>query len=76
MIASLRGHHGLTKGFLVCNSSCAVIGIVVPFAALQQMFEEIDHDSVVTMQAVSGAGYPGVSSRSVTYAFLKKRLTT
>lgn len=57
-----RQHHKLEKGFLVCNSNCAVIGIVIPFAALQDKFGPIHQVSVVTMQAVSGAGYPGVSS--------------
>lgn len=55
----VRGH---TKGFLVCNSNCAVIGLVGPFAALQAAFGPISTVSIVTMQAVSGAGYPGVSS--------------
>ena len=53
------------KGFLVCNSNCAVIGIVIPFAALQAKFGPVDQVSVVTMQAVSGAGYPGVSSMDI-----------
>jgi aspartate-semialdehyde dehydrogenase len=60
-----RKHHGLEKGFLVCNSNCAVIGIVIPFAALQDKFGPVDQVSVVTMQAVSGAGYPGVSSMDI-----------
>jgi len=60
-----RKHYGLERGFLVCNSNCAVIGLVIPFAALQLKFGTIDQVSVVTMQAVSGAGYPGVSSMDV-----------
>lgn len=56
---------GLQKGFLVCNSNCAVIGLVIPFAALQARFGKIDAVSVVTMQSVSGAGYPGVSSMDI-----------
>lgn len=46
----------------MCNSNCAVIGLVGPFAALQAAFGPITTVSIVTMQAVSGAGYPGVSS--------------
>lgn len=60
-----RKHYSLEKGFLVCNSNCAVIGLVIPFAALQAKFGPIDIVSVVTMQAVSGAGYPGVSSMDI-----------
>ena len=60
-----RGYFDQKKGFLVCNSNCAVIGVVIPFAALQARFGPIHEASVVTMQAVSGAGYPGVSSMDI-----------
>lgn len=49
----------------MCNSNCAVIGIVIPFAALQSRFGPVESVSVVTLQAVSGAGYPGVSSMDI-----------
>lgn len=65
LIPHQRKTFGLQKGFLVCNSNCAVIGTVIPFAALQAKFGEINTVSVVTMQAVSGAGYPGVSSMDI-----------
>ena len=65
LIPHQRKHHNLTKGLLVCNSNCAVIGIVIPFAALQVKFGPINAVSVVTMQAVSGAGYPGVPSMDI-----------
>jgi aspartate-semialdehyde dehydrogenase len=65
LIPHQRSHYKLSQGFLVCNSNCAVIGIVIPFAALQAKFGEINTVSVVTMQAVSGAGYPGVSSMDI-----------
>ncbi|KAI1454322.1 aspartate-semialdehyde dehydrogenase [Annulohypoxylon moriforme] len=65
LIPHQRAHHNLQKGFLVCNSNCAVIGLVIPFAALQARFGPVDAVSVVTMQAVSGAGYPGVSSMDI-----------
>lgn len=65
LIPHQRSHHKLEKGFLVCNSNCAVIGLVIPFAALQARFGPVDAVSVVTMQAVSGAGYPGVSSMDI-----------
>ncbi|KAH7020651.1 hypothetical protein B0J12DRAFT_395428 [Macrophomina phaseolina] len=65
VVAHQRKHHNLDKGFLVCNSNCAVIGIVIPFAALQARFGPVSEVSVVTMQAVSGAGYPGVSSMDI-----------
>lgn len=57
------GHPGY--GFLVCNSNCAVVGVAVPIFALQEKFGPVSQASVVTMQAVSGAGYPGVSSMDI-----------
>lgn len=65
LIPHQRKQHNLEKGFLVCNSNCAVIGLVIPFAAMQARFGPIETVSVVTMQAVSGAGYPGVSSMDI-----------
>jgi aspartate-semialdehyde dehydrogenase len=43
----------------------AVVGIVVPFAALQAKFGQISEVSVVTLQSLSGAGFPGVSSMDI-----------
>ncbi|KAH6688877.1 aspartate-semialdehyde dehydrogenase [Plectosphaerella plurivora] len=65
LIPHQRAQHGLDKGFLVCNSNCAVIGLVIPFAALQARFGPVEHASVVTLQAISGAGYPGVPSLDI-----------
>ncbi|KAH7358601.1 aspartate-semialdehyde dehydrogenase [Plectosphaerella cucumerina] len=65
LIPHQRAQHNLDKGFLVCNSNCAVIGLVIPFAALQARFGPVEHASVVTLQAISGAGYPGVPSLDI-----------
>ena len=63
IVPAIRSQHGLEKGFLVCNSNCAVVGVVVPVKALAGL-GHIAEASVVTMQAVSGAGFdPGVSSK-------------
>ena len=48
-----RKHYGLDRGCIVCNSNCAVVGVVVPLAALEAKFGPIECCSVVTMQAVS-----------------------
>ena len=53
-----RKHSG---GFMVTNANCSAIGLVLALAPLHQQFE-IDRIFVSTMQAVSGAGYPGVPS--------------
>lgn len=63
VIPAQRKHFGLDKGMLVCNSNCAVVGLAIPAKALIQKFGPIESVSMVTMQAVSGAGYPGVSSK-------------
>jgi aspartate-semialdehyde dehydrogenase len=51
-------------GFLVTNPNCCAIGLVLPLAALEQRFG-IEKLFVATMQAVSGAGYPGVASLDI-----------
>lgn len=52
----------LTKGFIVTNANCSTTGIIPPLQALQNKFGPLDKVLVTTMQAVSGGGYPGVSS--------------
>jgi aspartate-semialdehyde dehydrogenase len=53
-----------SKGFVVTNPNCSAIGLVIALKPLQQHFG-IDTINVVTMQAVSGAGYPGVPSLDI-----------
>jgi aspartate-semialdehyde dehydrogenase len=52
------------RGFIVTNPNCSTIGLVFPLAALQKKFG-IEAVQVVTMQALSGAGYPGVQSLDI-----------
>jgi aspartate-semialdehyde dehydrogenase len=65
LIPYQRKHFNVKNGFLVCNSNCAVIGVVIPFAALQAKFGPDEDVEVFTEQAVSGAGYFGVSSMDI-----------
>jgi aspartate-semialdehyde dehydrogenase len=51
-------------GFVVTNPNCSAIGLVMALAPLEQRFG-IETVMVVTMQAVSGAGYPGVASLDI-----------
>jgi aspartate-semialdehyde dehydrogenase len=51
-------------GYLVTNPNCCAIGLVLPLAPLQARFG-IEKLFVSTMQAVSGAGYPGVASLDI-----------
>ncbi len=48
-------------GFIVTNANCSAIGLVLALAPLHKKFG-IEKIFVSTMQAVSGAGYPGVPS--------------
>lgn len=51
-------------GFMVTNSNCSTMGLVLALAPLHRRFG-IEKIFVVTMQAVSGAGYPGVPSLDI-----------
>lgn len=51
-------------GFVVTNPNCSAIGLVMALAPLHHKFE-LDTVMAVTMQAVSGAGYPGVASLDI-----------
>jgi len=51
-------------GFVVTNPNCSAIGLVVALAPLHERFG-LEKVMVVTMQAVSGAGYPGVASLDI-----------
>ncbi|KAF9030451.1 aspartate-semialdehyde dehydrogenase [Hymenopellis radicata] len=55
----------LKKGFIVTNANCSTTGYVIPLAALEKAFGPIESALVTTMQAVSGAGYPGISSLDI-----------
>src|SRR5881275_1911058 len=51
-------------GYIVTNPNCSAIGLVMALAPLADKFG-IEKVFVVTMQAVSGAGYPGVASMDI-----------
>ena len=55
---------GFGKGFIVTNPNCAVISIAPPLAALHNRFG-VESSVVTTLQAISGAGYPGVASLDI-----------
>src|SRR6185369_15917318 len=65
LIEVQRQKRGFTKGFIVTNPNCSVISIAPPLAAIHRRFG-IDSAIVTTMQAISGAGYPGVPSLDIT----------
>jgi len=53
------------KGFIVTNPNCSAIGIALPLAPLHQRFG-VEAVIATTLQAISGAGYPGVPAMDIT----------
>jgi aspartate-semialdehyde dehydrogenase len=53
-----------SHGMVVCNANCSAIGLVMALAPIHQRFG-LEKVMVTTMQAVSGAGYPGVASLDI-----------
>ncbi len=51
-------------GFVVANPNCATVGLVMALKPLVQTFG-IAEVEVTTLQAASGAGYPGVASLDI-----------
>jgi len=52
------------KGCIVTNPNCSTIGMVLALKPLADAFG-LEAVNVVTLQALSGAGYPGVSSLDI-----------
>ena len=52
------------KGAIVCNPNCTATVLVMGLAPLQQAFG-IERVFMTSMQAISGAGYPGVPSLDI-----------
>ena len=52
------------KGAIVTNPNCSVIGLMIALKPLIDNFG-VEAVNVVTMQALSGAGYPGVPSLDI-----------
>ncbi|CAG8456066.1 13521_t:CDS:2 [Acaulospora colombiana] len=65
LIPHQRSLHSLRKGFIVTNANCSTTGLVVALKPLQDAFGPIEAVIVQTMQAISGAGYPGVASLDI-----------
>jgi len=52
------------SGFIVTNPNCTSTGLTIAFRALHDAFR-IKRAFIVSMQALSGAGYPGVPSLDI-----------
>jgi len=51
-------------GYIVTNPNCSVVGLAMALAPLDRAFG-LEAVVVVTLQALSGAGYPGVASLDI-----------
>lgn len=58
-----RANRGWSTGALIANSNCTTMPIVMALAPLRQF--GISKMHVVSEQAISGAGYPGVASLDI-----------
>src|ERR1700681_2618662 len=55
---------GYERGFIVTNPNCSTAGLVLVLKPLADAFG-LEKVFVVTLQAVSGAGYPGVATMDI-----------
>jgi len=63
-VGKAGARQGPRRGFIVTNPNCSTTGLVLALKPLFDAFS-IDRISVTTLQAVSGAGYPGVPSMDI-----------
>lgn len=63
LIKTQRQKRGWTSGALIANSNCTVMPVVMSLAPLRHF--DITKVLIVSEQAVSGAGYPGVPSLDI-----------
>jgi aspartate-semialdehyde dehydrogenase len=64
LIETQKKNRGYDRGFMVTNPNCTAIGLALALAPLERRFG-LEAVVVTTMQAVSGAGYPGVPSMDI-----------
>lgn len=73
LIAEINPHHlniipaqqkarGWEKGFIVVKPNCSLQSYLTPIYALMQAGYPVEKLIITTLQAVSGAGFPGVAS--------------
>ncbi|MFQ5399425.1 MAG: aspartate-semialdehyde dehydrogenase [Anaerolineae bacterium] len=63
LIAAQQAHHNW-PGFIVASPNCSTTSAVLPLKVWQDAFG-LEAAVMVTLQAISGAGYPGVSSLDI-----------
>ncbi|MEM7245062.1 MAG: aspartate-semialdehyde dehydrogenase [Acidobacteriota bacterium] len=64
VIRMQRKERGFERGFVVAKPNCSLQSYLAPLVALDERFG-VERVIVTTLQALSGAGHPGVSSMDV-----------
>ena len=64
LIAIQQKNQSYQDGYIITNPNCSTMALVLALAPLEAAFG-IEKVHVVTMQALSGAGYPGVASLDI-----------
>ncbi|MGK5594998.1 MAG: aspartate-semialdehyde dehydrogenase [Parachlamydiaceae bacterium] len=59
-----KKNKGWTRGFIAVKPNCSIQSYMIPLAPLHRKFG-LSKVQVTTLQAISGAGYPGVSSLDI-----------
>jgi len=65
VIDAQRKSHGWDRGFVAVKPNCSIQSYMIPVYALMKAGYEVKRMFVSMMQAVSGAGYPGVPSLDI-----------
>lgn len=65
IIPMQKKNRGFEKGFIAVKPNCSLQSYMIPLAPLHHEFR-IVQVLITTLQAISGAGYPGVSSLDIT----------
>ena len=60
-----QNNRGFTSGFIVVKPNCSLQSYLTPIYALEKAGYKVSKLIITTLQAVSGAGYPGVPSLDV-----------
>ncbi|HXN22583.1 MAG TPA: aspartate-semialdehyde dehydrogenase [Candidatus Dormibacteraeota bacterium] len=64
VIAQQQKRRGVARGFIVTNPNCSTAGLALALKPIHDAFG-IEQVFVVTLQAISGAGHPGVASLDI-----------
>ena len=65
IIKEQKEKRGWKRGFIVVKPNCSVQSYIIPVHAIKAAGYEVRKMMITTLQSVSGAGYPGVSSMDI-----------